>query len=106
MTKRCYSDYVRSALCFYSRHPIGNGFRNYVDKSNWYACHNILKNYSERDKEILTYVYGAFDTVADNVYAMANKFQIHQNIIWNMMEKLEKKVAIERGLWYEYTQKN
>jgi len=97
--KQCYTDYVKRALCFYSRYPNKTNFRNYVDKSNWYACHTVLKSYSDRDKDMLTYVYGAFDTVADNVYAMANKYHIHQNEIWSMMGELEKKVAIERGLW-------
>ena len=99
MNKRCYSEYVRRALCFYSRHLHKSVFNNKVDKSNWYACHNVLKTYSDRDKDILVYVYGAFDTVGDNVYAMANKHHIHQNSIWEMMEELERQVAIERGLW-------
>lgn len=99
MKKQCYTDYVKRALCFYSRYLDKSSFRNDVDKSNWFACHTVLNSYSERDRDILTYVYGAFDTVGDNVYTMANKYQIHQNIIWNMMYDLERKVAVERGLW-------
>lgn len=97
--KPCYADYVKHALCFYSRHLDKTSFKNRVDESNWYACHNVLKSYSYRDKDILVYVYGAFDTVGDNVYVIANKYQIHQNIVWNLMKEVEKKVAIERGLW-------
>ena len=99
MYKQCYTDYVKRAICFYSRYLNKSHFRNDVDKSNWFACHNVLKDYSDRDKDILIYVYGAFDTVADNVYAMANKYHINQNDIWNMMTELERKVAVERGLW-------
>lgn len=99
LEKQCYTDYVIRSLCFYSRYQNKSVFKNEVDKSNWLACHNVLKRYSDRDRDILTYVYGAFDTVPDNVYVMANKYKIHQNIIWNMMKELEKEVAIERGLW-------
>ena len=99
MIKPCYTDYVRRSLCFYARYMGKTSFRTPVDKYNWFACHNVLREYSDRDKDILIYVYGAFDTVGDNVYAMANKYQIHQNIIWDMMREVERKVAIERGLW-------
>ena len=98
MIKPCYSDYVRHALRYYTRYPRPR-FKTETDRANWNACHNVLTKYSERDKEILVYVYGAFDTIADNVYAMANKFHIHQNIIWDTMRNLEKEIAIERGLW-------
>ena len=99
MDKPCYSDYVKRALCFYSRYPHKTNFKTDVDRANWYACHIVLKKCSNMDRDIITYVYGAFDTVADNVYAMANKYQIHQNIIWNLMKDIEREVAIERGLW-------
>lgn len=101
MTKQsyCYTEYVKHCMRFYSRYLSMSTFKNKVDESNWNACHNVLKSYSNRDKDILVYVYGAFDTVADNVYTIANKYHIHQNIIWDMMKEFERKVAIERGLW-------
>lgn len=101
MNKPFYTEYVRHAMRFYSRHLNKPTFKHNVDKSNWYACHNVIETYSRRDKDILTYVYGEFDTMSDNVYAIANKHHIHQNIIWDMMKEFERKVAIERGLWYE-----
>ena len=97
--KPCYADYSKHALCFYSRHLYLTSFKNTVDESNWYACHNVLSSYSNRDRDILIYVYGEYDTTADNVYQMSVKYQIHQNIIWNLMKEVERKVAIERGLW-------
>lgn len=98
MNKPCYSDYIRHALRYYTRYANPR-FKTETDRVNWYACHNVLTQYSERDKDILVYVYGAFDTIADNVYAMANKYHLHQNIIWDMMKKVEREIAIERGLW-------
>ena len=99
MSKPNYTDYVRGALRFYSKqlHPLY--FKNAVYESNWNACHNVIQAYSDRDKDILVYVYGSGDTLADNVYVMSKKYQIDQNIIWEMMRDFECKVAIERGLW-------
>ena len=99
MNKPCYSDYVRHAMRFYSRYLSVCRFKSNVDVQNWNACHRAISTYSPRDKDILVYVYGEFDTIADNVYAMATKHRINQNIIWDMMKDFEKKVAIERGLW-------
>lgn len=96
---KCCTEYARHAMRFYSRHVDAHSFTNKVAESNWVACHNVLEAYSERDRDILIYVYGEFDTVADNVYAISNKYHIHQNIIWDMMKEFERKVAIERGLW-------
>lgn len=93
-----YADYVMFCMKFYSRHLSSPRFRTEVEKNNWHACHEVIKQYSDRDKDILVYVYGAFDTLGDNVYAMANKYHIHQNIIWDMMKEFERKVAVERGL--------
>ena len=99
MTKPSYTDYVRSALCFYSRYPHRTNFKTDSDRADWYACFTVLnKCCSPTEKDILTYVYGEYDTVGDKVYAMANKYHIHQNIIWNLMKDIERKVAIERGL--------
>lgn len=99
MNRPCYTEYVRHAIRFYSRYLNRTRFNNEVDKSNWLACHQVLKTYSTKEKDILIYVYGEFDTISDNVYAIANKYHIHQNIVWDMMKEFERKVAIERGLW-------
>ena len=98
MNRPCYTDYVRHALRFYCRYLDRTYFKNKVDELNWLACHKVLQTYSERDKDILVYVYGEFDTTSDNVYAISNKYKIHQNSIWDMMKDVERKVAVERGL--------
>ena len=54
--------------------------------------------YSDRDRDILVTVYSGFDTLADNVYETAKKFNINQNIIWDMMKDVERKIAQARGL--------
>lgn len=98
MTRPSYSEYVRHAIRFYARHP-NPVFKTGVDAANWQACFTVIRPYSDRNKDILLYVYGEYDTLSDNVYAMAKKYDINQNIIWDMMKEFERKVAIERGLW-------
>ena len=98
MNKPFYTDYVRHALRFYSRNLSQPRFKKDVDKDNWNACHDVISKYSERDKDILVYVYGSFDTLADNVYTMAKKYSINQNIIWDMVKDFEYKIAEEREL--------
>lgn len=99
MTKPCYSDYIRHAIRFYARYSQKRSFKNDVEKANWWSCHEVIKSYSDMDKEMLLYAYGAFDTLGDNVYVIAKKYNIDQNYIWDMMKEFERKVAIERGLW-------
>ena len=98
MTRMFYTDYVRHALRFYSRHSNMTNFRNEIDKSDWYACHKVIESYPNRDRDILLYVYGAYDTISDNVYEMSRKYIIDQDNIWDMMGIFERKVAKERGL--------
>lgn len=98
MNKPFYSDYVRHALRFYTRNLSLTRFRSDVDKVNWNACHEVLIEYSNRDKDILANVYGGYDTLADNVYEMSKKYNINQNIIWDMMKDFERRIAKKRGL--------
>ena len=99
MSKPFYSDYVRHMLRFYSRNtnPL-QSFKSDVDKENWIACNKAIRSYSDRDKNILICVYGGYDTLPDNVYEMANKHSINQNIIWDMMKDFEHRVAKQRKL--------
>lgn len=98
MIKRFYSDYVRHALRFYSRNLENPVFKCQADEKNWIACDTILSQYFPSYKDALISVYQAFDTMGDNVYESAKRFNIPQANIWMMMESLEKHIAEERGL--------
>lgn len=93
-----YTEYVRSAMRFYSRYLTKTTFKNKVEQNNWEACHNVISRYPARDKDILVYIYGERDTLADNIYNISLKYKLNQDIIWLMVEEFEKEVAIERGL--------
>lgn len=103
MNRPYYSEYVRHALRFYTRSVINSSqerpfFKTDVDKKNWQSCYNALKDYSDRDKSILIEVYAGCDTLPDEVYQTAKRYDINQNVIWDMMKDFERKVAKKRGL--------
>ena len=43
-------------------------------------------------------VYANGDTISDSVYQAAKKFKVKQDVIWNLLNDLERKVAKRRGL--------
>lgn len=98
MNRPFYSDYIRHCLRFYTRNPQMTRFNTEVDQNNWWACMKVVRDYSDRDRIIITEVYGGYDTLSDNVYNTAKKFNINQNIIWDMMKDIERKIARKRGL--------
>lgn len=98
MNKPFYTDYVRHCMRFYARNTNKPRFNTEVDKNNWYACQKAIERYSEQDKDILVRVYGAYDTLADNVYEVAKTNNIDQDIIWDMLKDFERNVAKKRGL--------
>jgi hypothetical protein len=83
---------------FYSRNQNKVLIKTEVDGMNWTACNKAIQDYSDRDKDILVSVYGGYDTLPDNVYEVANKYHINQNIIWDMMKEFERKLAKKRKL--------
>lgn len=98
MNRPFYSEYVRHALRFYTRNLARPSFKSDVDKNNWYACANSLRGFSEKDRDIIIAVYGAYDTLSDNVYETAQKLNINQSVIWDLMKDVEHKIARRRGL--------
>lgn len=98
MNRPFYSDYARHCLRFYSRNTEKPRFNTEVDEKNWYACNRAMDSFSDRDWGIILRVYSAYDTIADNVYEVAKAFNLDQNIIWDLMKKVERVVAKKRGL--------
>lgn len=96
--KKHYSDYVTHCLRFYSRHPKPNYFKTEVDRKDWQAVDTVIKGFSEEEQDMLLTVYREGDRIADNIYQLSKKLHIHQDNIWSLVEKLEKKVAKRRGL--------
>jgi hypothetical protein len=98
MNRPFYSEYVRHALRFYTRNLVQPHFKSEADRENWFACENVIKGCTDRDRDILVAVYSGYDTLADNVYETAKKYGINQNVIWDLMKAIERKIAKRRGL--------
>lgn len=73
-------------------------FRNAEERDNWAACHSVLKDYSDRDANIIMQLYLPGDTIADKIYEMSKSMRLPQNIFWNLMRDTERKIAQKRGL--------
>lgn len=99
MGKPFYSDYVKHALRFYTRNiSKPTVFKSKADKNNWLSCYSVIKFYPERERDILISVYSGFDTLPDEVYNTSQKYNVNQNIIWDLMKEVEHKIAKLRGL--------
>ena len=92
-----YSEYIQHCARFYARHPNPT-FRSDVDKWNWIACDRALKGFEQREREIILFVYREGDTIADNIYQVSKRLDIHQDAIWKLIAKFERTVAKRRGL--------
>ena len=101
--KPYYSEFVRHCLRHYVKtldegnggHPV---FRSDAEKENWSACYQVLKDYSERDLDTISYIYRPGDTIADKIYLLAKSKQISQDTIWHLINTTERRVAQKRGL--------
>ena len=96
-----YSTYVRHCLRFYvktyeeDRTPV---FKSTADHENWKACYKALKDFPQEEMETICRIYRKGDTIEDNIYHLSKELQIHQDTIWSMITKLERKIAKHRGL--------
>lgn len=97
MNKSYYTDYARHCLRFYTRYKNPK-FKRKSDENNWNAADKVYQKLSDEDKNTVDFVYGQKDTIADNVFALANERGCEQNAIWNAIAQIEEKVGYERGL--------
>lgn len=95
--KTFYSEFVRHCMRFYVRHPKPQ-FRSDADKENWYACESALSGFNDREQDILLTVFREGDTIPDNIYHLSKDRNIDQDVIWRLINNLERKVAHRRGL--------
>ena len=97
MNRPFYTECVRHCMRFYSRNQDLSYFKTRADMENWLACKKALELYSD-ERDTLLRVYGMPDTLADNVYEVSQALHIDQNIIWDLLKRFERDVAVMRGL--------
>lgn len=95
-----YSSYVNHMLRFYARYcdkKLEN-FKKPVDAKNWQVVKSVLDKLPENDRNVIIEVYRRRDTLGDNIYEVSKEFNIDQDVIWTMLNKITRKIAKERGL--------
>lgn len=97
MARTFYTDFVNHCLKFYARYPYPT-FKNDVDKKNWKACHNVLRNLPDQERNIILYIFSSGDTTADMMYEISNKEHINQDYLYKMLANVQYKIAKKRGL--------
>lgn len=95
--KTFYSEYVQHCMRFYARHPHPT-FRSDADKQNWKACDSAVKHFNESEQEMIMTIYREGNTMPDNIYNLSVDLGVKQDIIWKLVNELERKVAKRRGL--------
>ena len=73
-------------------------FKSEEERENWSACHEVLKDYSTKDVDIIVHLYLPGDTMPDKIYWMAKRMRVPQNTLWNLIRDTERKIAQKRGL--------
>lgn len=73
-------------------------FKTEVDKNNWMACHYATTKIDPKTMEVVKEIYRPGDTIPDKVYHLAKDMKVSQESIWNLINSLERNVAIKRGL--------
>lgn len=97
MSRAFYSDFANHCLRFYTRHDNPE-FHNEADRRNWEVCEEVLSEYPNREREILTFIYFEGDTIADNVYRISLAKGVEQDSVWKLVNGIEKEIARRRGL--------
>lgn len=92
-----YSEYVQHCMRFYTRHSNPK-FKSDADKQNWKACDSALNGFSDNERDILLTIYREGDTIPDNIYNLCAERNIKQDIVWKLVNELERKVAKRRNL--------
>lgn len=74
-------------------------FDNPVSQYNWESVDKTLSQFETRERQILEDAYrdGLTDTAA---YTVSDHYGIPHTMVWVLINKFEKEVAINRGLYH------
>lgn len=92
-----YSDYIAHCMRFYARYPSPR-FKTEADRQNYLACESVLRRLAPEEREILTELFSAGDTVHERVNEIARRRGIDRDRVWVLLTAAEEKIAKRRGL--------
>ena len=104
--KPYYSDYTKHMMRFYAKtakeentlHPVGGTFRSDIDKANWKICSSALKKYPDKKISVIMDAYTHNDSMSESIVEVAKIYNMHKEVIWDWISKLEHDLAKRRGL--------
>ena len=89
--KTYYTDYVGHMLRFYARYTVpGN--------ENWEAVQRVFVTLETKEAEMLKSVYTHPGVLDAAVREVAQKHGLNPDKLWNLISKVIRKIAKERGL--------
>lgn len=94
-----YSDYADHMLRFYCRYPDKQAQWGMAEKSNWTACHDVLRGLSEDDTNIITNIYkNASRSLSEAVNGTSMRMGFSPSYAWKLIWSVRKAVAERRNL--------
>jgi len=93
-----YTDYARHCMRLYINNPYPRTGTD-IEKSNWMACAQALKNFTGPKQKILVMVYkeeGA--TMQEKIENYCSHHRNRPQTIWSLVGMFEKQIAKERQL--------
>ena len=97
MSKTYYSDCSNYYFRYYIKNPFPN-FENEVMRLKWEACERVYKSFTKFEKEIISYIYLENGSIIENAKSVSIIKGIPMNLIWQLLNNLESRVAIEIGI--------
>lgn len=96
--KKPYSDYVRHCMTYYIENTQ-KIFYTEVDKANWEAVDEALKQFSRDEVNILMFIYRQRScTMREAIDKALFGSDMKRNRVWGMITRLEEQIASKRGL--------
>ena len=94
-----YVPYVRHCVRYYLANRERPAFDNPVSQYNWESIDKTLSQLDTHERQILEDAYrdGLTDTA---VYTVSDHYRIPHTMVWVLINKFEKEVAINRGLYH------
>lgn len=98
--RKCYTDYVRHALRYYSRFCADHlpDTMGEIETANYTACAEAIKAFSERERAMFLFIYRSRADFELAVRQATYQWDIAPNVLWDNIKSLEQSVAKYRGL--------
>lgn len=97
MSKVTYKDFSNFMLRYYFKVTEAD-FKTNADKLNWEAAAEAVGELDEKDKTVITQVFGNCTPLQQNVSACRKKTGVGEPEIWNIIKRVLQRVAELRGL--------